>query len=428
MTSRFGLALAAACWMATTTASAIFLDLTPSGDQWIRSTNGDTPFNDDAISMRDASISGDIRYGILQFDLAGTGYTGADLLSASLLLNARGAADDAGQTAMLIDINSGSQAINAVTWNGYQADHAGSELPLESLGYIAPGTPFAGGTLVTTSASAGDMVAISAIIDGAAGSLLTLVLTPNSTTSNVDWTDGPGQLDNLPSILRLEFPGDPPPPSPCVDCNVPVANARWVRSASAHVSDGLLVTNNPERVSGAPSIGLLEWDLTGIPDDPAQLIGATLTFTVAEGAQTQNPGQVAGLIDTSGGTPLIGIGSSGAYAGEYLGTEIPLEGLGIVPDTTLALATGETFTTTATEADLELIRNVLNGNGLLTMALFGSDHAAPDGVTAQYWGDGAYGVAPVLNLKFATAVPEPGAIWLLGGIALGGMLVCTRRK
>src|SRR5690606_37104828 len=107
----------------------------------------------------------------------------------------------------------------------------------------------------------------------------------------------------------------------------------------------------------------------------------------------------------------------------------PLEGLGIVPDTTGALATGETFTTIATAADLELIRNVLNGNGRLTMGLFGSDHAAPDGVTGQYWGDGVYGgAAPVLNLTFATAVPEPTSVWLLACAALGGALAWKRRK
>lgn len=426
MTRRLWGVLATVVWGVASTASAIFVDLTPSGDQWIRSTSGTSSFTSDAISVRDASVSGDARWGIVQFDLSGTGFTGADLLGASLMLNVRSNANDAGQSASLIDITNGTQALDSITWDQYQIDHAGSEVALGSLGYVAPLSAFSGGAVVTTSANASDLAAIASTIDGASGSLLTLVFAPNSATTNVDWTDGPGQLDNLPSVLRLEFPGDPPPPAPCINCDVPLGDAVWLRNGSAHHNDGVLVTNNPEVIGNAPTVGLVQWDLSEVPDDPARLVSAQLTFTVAETSRTQNPGQVAGLIDTTGGTALADITDSAGYAAEYLGTEQPLEGLGVVPDTTGALLAGETFTTTATAADLQLIREVLNGSGLLTMALFGSDIAAPDGVTGQYWGDGRYGAAPVLSLTFS--VPEPGTSVMMSLSALSCAVCLVRRK
>lgn len=400
----------------TSSASAIFVDLLPSGDQWIRSTDGGSAFTSDAISVRDASISGDARWGILQFDLGSTGFTGADLLSASLDLNVRSGTSDAGQDAFLIDILSGTQPIDSITWDQYQVDHAGAETPLGTLGHIAAGTAFSGGAVVNTPADASDLASIASTIDGASGSLLTFVFAPKATT-NVDWTDGPGQLDNNPSILRLEFPGAPPV---CGTCEVDLDAARWVRDGSAHPNDGVLITNNPSIVGGAPTVGLMQWDLSQIPDDPASLIGAKLTFSVADAGRTAEPGQIAGLIDTSTGSAISEIGSQQQYASEYGGAENMLEGLGVVSDTTGPLAEGETIMTTATAADLALIRDVLNGTKLLTMAMFGSDGAAPDGVTGQYWGDGVgFGVAPVLELTF---IPEPASLLLVGiGLSLVGV-------
>lgn len=402
-------------------ASAIFVDLFPSGDQWIRSTDGGTAFTSDAMSVRDASISGDARWSLLQFDLSAAGFSGADLLSASLDLTARSSTSDAGQDALFIDITTGTQPIDAVTWDQYQVDHAGAETPLGTLGNIAAGTAVAGGVVVTTSADASDLAAIASTIDGANGSLFTLVFAPKSNT-NVDWTDGPGQLDNSPSVLRLEFPGAPPA---CGVCQVDLDEARWVRDGSAHPNDGVLVTNNPSVVGGAPTVGLMQWDLSQIPDDPAKLIAATLTFSVADAGRSAAPGQVAGLVDTSAGSAITEIGSQQQYAAEYGGAETLLEGLGIVPDTTGPLAEGETVTTTATAADLVQLRAVLSGTKLLTMAMFGSDSATPDGVTGQYWGDGVFGAAPVLELTF---VPEPGCTVLVGvGLCLIGSGRCARQ-
>ena len=401
-------------------ASALLLDLLPSGDQWIRSTDGSTAFTSDAISVRDASISGDARWGILQFDLSATGFTGADLLSASLDLNVRSNSDDGGQNALLIDITSGTQAVDSVTWDQYQIDHAGNETPWSTLGNIAAGTALTGGTVVNTAADAGDLAAIASTIDGANGSLLTFVFAPLANT-NVDWTDGPGQLDNKPSVLRLEFPGGP---LPCGSCEVGLSAARWARDGQSLANDGVLVTNNEAVVGGAPTVGLMEWDLSQIPEDPAKLIAAELTFTVADASRTTDPGQIAGLIDTTGMTPITGLGSRQDYDAAYGGTEQMLEGLGVVPDATGALGDGETFTTTATPADLQLIRDVLNGSDLLTMALLGSDGATPDGVTGQYWGDGAFGAAPVLKLTF---IPEPTSAGLLG-IVLTMLPGCPRRR
>lgn len=401
-------------------AQAIFLELEPSGDQWIRSTSGTTAFTSDAISVRDSSISGDARWGILQFDLSGTGYTGAELLSASLDLNARSSVTDAGQNSLFINITSGTQAIDSITWDQYQIEHAGGETTLGTLGYVAPATALTGGQVVTTPADASDLALLASTIDGSNGSLLTFVFAPNSSDSNNDWTDGPGQLDNAPSILRLEFPGVLPP---CGTCNVELTNAAWIRDGSAHPNDGVLITNN-DLVGGFPTVGLMEWDLSEITDDPSKLVSAELTFTVAEGSRTMQPGQVAGSIDTTSGTSLTGLVSRQAYETEYAGTEVSLEGLGVVPNTTGPLASGDTITTVATAADLELLRGVLNGSDLLTLAMLGSDAAAPDGVTGQYWGDGVFGAAPQLTLTF---IPEPSSLLLLG-LALFVALARVRRN
>jgi len=420
MTPRILFAAAtSAVLLLATPASAIFVDLLPSGDQWIRNINGDTAFTSDAMSVR--GDAGDTRWSLLQFDLSSTGFTGADLISASLTLNARSSSSDAGQVASLIDINAGTQPIDSVTWNQYQIDHAGSEMPLSTLGNVPPATALSGGAMMTTDADAADLATIASTLDGATDSLLTLVLAPASESTSIDWTDGPGQLDNQPSVLRLEFPGTKPP---CFTCNVELADAVWLRTGQALHNDGVLVTNNPEIVGDAPTVGLMEWDLSEITTPPEKLIGAELVFSVAEGSRSMEPGQTAGLIDTTAGTAIANIAGTAEYASEYGGTEQLLTGLGVVPDTTEALAAGDTFTTTATEADLDLIRAVLNDSDLLTMAMFGSDLADPDGVTGQYWGDGmGFGSAPQLVLHF---VPEPSSVVLMGILLAGGMLVARR--
>ncbi|WP_425400281.1 hypothetical protein [Aeoliella sp.] len=413
------------CTMATISCSphamAIYVDLVPSGDQWIWDNTPDTPRTSDAVSVWGIT-PGNIRAGLIQFDVLGAGgYTGADLLSAELRLNLRSSEDQVLQTTNIVDLSSGTQAIDAVTWNGYQAEHVGNELEANtSLGFHDDMVGASGGAVYSSFADASELGLIANMIDGSvADGLLTLSMFASDAT-NHDWTDGPGQLDNAPSILRLEFPGETPP---CYVCDVDLSKARWVRTASAHPGDGLLVTNNPAIVADAPAVGLMEWDLSEITDDPAKLISAELTFTVVDESRTMNPGQIAGLIDTSGGPTIDEIDSSVEYATEYQGTELILEGLGVVPDTTGPLAGGETFTTLATEADLELIRNIMNGTDLMTMTLAGSDLLSPDGVTGQYWGDGVFGAAPTLTLTF---IPEPSSVVILSLVVASGVILRFR--
>ena len=116
-------------------ASAVFVDASLTGDQWIWLTTPDTARTGDAMSVR--QLGSAVRGSIASWDvLAIGGFTGADLFSAALILNLR-SSFTVHQTSAIIDLSAGSQAIDAITWNGYFADHNGSEIDTNtSLGRI----------------------------------------------------------------------------------------------------------------------------------------------------------------------------------------------------------------------------------------------------------------------------------------------------
>jgi hypothetical protein len=191
------------------------VDLAASADQWIWSNTPDTARTADAVSVR--GFSGDTRIGLIQFDLSGVlaanGVTADQLYRVELDLNSRDDYDDAGQNAYLLDLSASASGVantmGAITWNGFMdavANDAGYSLvDLTMLGESADGNALSDGEIYTTLASVFDTDQIKAILDGVANGLVTFAFVPLDDTTNVDWADGPSQLDNNPAHLRLCF-------------------------------------------------------------------------------------------------------------------------------------------------------------------------------------------------------------------------------
>jgi len=186
----------------------------------------------------------------------------------------------------------------------------------------------------------------------------------------------------------------------------------WIRSISPTTTfedDALSVRD--EAITGDARYSIIEFDLSSVTPDT--LVSASLDLTVRSADNVQ---QDSFLIDTSSGTSA-GAMTWDAYQAEQEGSEsYTFESIGVEP-VSEDPADGTLRSTFASANDLAQIQSILNGGGLLTIAL------KPGDATSNVdWTDtGLDGVPPVLNLNF---VPEPSSFVLMG---LGTLLVFRRR-
>ncbi|MGI9428416.1 MAG: hypothetical protein ACR2NM_07155 [Bythopirellula sp.] len=391
--NKLSITVALVAFLVPAVASAVSLEATY--DSWIRAEDAGFDFNgrdNDFVSVWDSTT----RYGALEFDLSSIG---VPITSAHLQLwnQANGFSDDFSaivQTASLIDgtwvnpAGGGAAGVGLLDFAGTETAIAGGNLMtgLGDLNILAqsaiPGN-LNGGSYINTTATAGDLAALNA--DAAGDDLATFVL--SSLGGNHSWGDN----NTLRARLTIN---EAPIPDPTVP--TPVFDAIWARADSSHYNDGVLVSDNPATIAGAPTVGLMEWDLAQLypGKNPADLLGATLELFVADESRTQNPGQTAKQIDLNG-TPLISTANEPSYTVEYGGFGNALGGLGVVPNLGAGLVNGDGVLTTATAADLDLIKGVMNGSGMLSLEM-----RSDSSETGQYWGDGAFGIEPILTLVF----------------------------
>ncbi len=403
-------------------ASAIVLEATY--DSWIRVEDIGFVFNqrdNDLVSVWDSTSR---RYGTVEFDLSSVGVA---ITSAHLQLwdgdTGFSDADDAiDQNSTLVQgtwtapANGGAAGVGLLDFAAVEAAiAAGTPMALGDINLSAHSATHSPEDFIITSVSGGadpDIIALNADLSGNSGDdLATFIF--STELGRHSWGDGFNS--QVARLVINEAPFELPPPPFGIDAVV------WARAGSAHFGDGLLVSDNPAVIGGAPTVGLVQWDLNhsdfnGI--DSANLVGATIEFTVADQSRTQDPGQVAAQIDLNG-TPLSGTATEPSYTAEYAGQENALTGLGVVPNLGAGLVNGDTVLTTASAADLDLIKAVLNGTKLLTLEL-----RSDSNVTGQYWGGGGFGPDPILTLTF---IPEPSTI-LLSLVGVFGLVLRRRRQ
>ena len=201
-------------------------------------------------------------------------------------------------------------------------------------------------------------------------------------------------------------------------------------------NDGLLI----DAVLANHYEAFASFDLSGVANPSADLVGATLSFVGLYG-EPHRPasfgccmGQTADLFDSTTGTAL-GILSYGTYYSDYNATATAMTGLGVIANGSIADGTvqvgGPPVVTTASAAELLLIKAILDGGSGDQLSL----HFAPElSTNRMYWGDtdgsaGDDGVqpGPLLTLEFRDEIPEPSTI-LLSLVGVFGLALRRRRS
>ena len=185
---------------------------------------------------------------------------------------------------------------------------------------------------------------------------------------------------------------------------------------------------------------LASFDLSGVANPSADLIGATLEFVGLYG-EPHRPnsfgccmGQTAHLFDSTTGAALNVINWNSYYS-DYNATATAMTGLGVIANGSIADGTvqvgGPPVVTTASAAELLLIKAILDGGSGDQLSL----HFAPElSTNRMYWGDtdgsaGDEGVqpGPLLTLEFRDEIPEPSTV-LLSLVGVFGLALRRRRS
>ena len=170
-------------------------------DTWIRASSPDTVYEDDLISAW-STDSGDLRYGLVTFDL--TSLAGETIQAVDLQLFVT---DDGTQALYPI-----SQTVSIVpgvaagaTWNSYQSTQEPSAALLEGLRHDLAAGQGENTYVSGTPASSADLAAIQAVVDG--GGILTLALkaVENGTDYRQDWGDI-GSAGQPPKLVITTVP------------------------------------------------------------------------------------------------------------------------------------------------------------------------------------------------------------------------------
>lgn len=282
-------ALATAALLAFPAAAAT-TDIPASEEIFIRTLTPDTTHDTDLISIR--RLSGEIRYGVLQFDLSSL--AGQSLTGAELVLDEIGSAQagtDANfplvSAAYVIGTADGVPDLLSMTWNSYQAAYEGQEAgPFATLGaYDLPANGAARADR-STFANTADVAVLQGIVDWPANNVLTLVL--KAVNLSQAHAFGDGQAYGNKAVLRVTVGANDPPvvvgivTDPADPTNLPI-NSRVTLTGTV-TGTGPLVCQwqrNNQPVVGATNLTLVLGSL-----DPGTAGDYTLAVTGPGGATT----------------------------------------------------------------------------------------------------------------------------------------------
>ncbi len=119
-------------WSFTTEPVGIYLPT--SSEIWIRESDPDRSYEDDAIWVANTTAEGELRYGLIGFDVSG--FTGQTVHDAYLQLYSANVGDNSGelqQDAYVIS-STGSIALEDLTWNTYMKEKDPNKIALGGLG------------------------------------------------------------------------------------------------------------------------------------------------------------------------------------------------------------------------------------------------------------------------------------------------------
>lgn len=287
----FAAALATTVFLAFTSTAAT-IELPASEEVFIRTLTPDTTHDADLISIR--RLSGEVRYGVVQFDLSSL--FGQTVTGVELTLDEIGSAQagtDANfpllSAAYLIGTAEEVPDLLSITWNTYQATYEGQEAgPLATLGaYDLPANGTARADR-STFANAADLAIIQGIVDQPANNILTLVL--KAVDLNQAHAFGDGQYYGNKAILRVTTGASDPPvvtgiaTEPTDPTNLPI-NSRVTLTATVTGTGPLSFQwhRNNQPVAGATSLTLVLSSL-----DPGTAGDYTLVVTGPGGTATSS--------------------------------------------------------------------------------------------------------------------------------------------
>ncbi len=245
-----------------------FTTIPASGEIWVRPAGPDTTYENDLVGVY-SSLAG-TRYGLVEFDLSSL--SGTSLLTATLkLYSLTGQSSSAfpiKQTAFNID--SSGTALTSLTWNSYIAEKDAGKSAFETFGKYdlppADSDPSSQNVYKDSPASAADLTAIQAEVDGDGILSIVLIADEDGNEYRQDWGDG--ALAGLVPLLEVDdgtscaiATGSLP------DGEVDVAYSQTITTSGpctgtltwsqpeGLLPDGLSLNTGTGEISGTPTIG-----------------------------------------------------------------------------------------------------------------------------------------------------------------------------
>ncbi len=395
-------------------------DITAGEDVWVQSINSNSTYNADFLDVRrtidTAAGPIEIRYGLAQFDLGAL--AGKTVTGVELILDEMGSSQGAGSSAALpiqtvafaAGASSNAPNLLTTTWNTYQAGYEGREdFAFATLGAYNLPANGAQRTNRNSFANTADMAFIQSLVNST--NKLTLVLKPTSPGTNIGHSFGDGELNGTDAILRVTTRVTQVPPA-----TIAATEEVWIRDifpTNTYNGDFLDVRRTIDgSLNGTVEVryGLAQFNLSALAGQMltgVELVIDHLGSSEGVGSSALAPIQtLAFAIGSSNSVPDLRSLTWNSYQASYEGREAgAFYTLGQY-DLPAPGTYGGSRSSLGNPADVALIQQVVNGSGILTLAL---KPAAPGTNIAASFGDGELGGAKAC-LRVTVLQTEPPSV------------------